>query len=100
MKIGRNEPCPCSSGKKFKKCCTMNILENRKIVEWLKANDPDPPIDYLTITKEELDDKSTGQILQDRVKEILDGITLEKSEEFSKSEIPWTEFLGTALQSK
>jgi len=21
MKIGRNEPCPCGSGKKFKKCC-------------------------------------------------------------------------------
>ncbi|MDE3161441.1 MAG: SEC-C domain-containing protein [Acidobacteriota bacterium] len=20
-KIGRNEPCPCGSGKKFKKCC-------------------------------------------------------------------------------
>lgn len=20
-KIGRNEPCPCNSGKKFKKCC-------------------------------------------------------------------------------
>ena len=20
-KIGRNEPCPCRSGKKFKKCC-------------------------------------------------------------------------------
>lgn len=20
-KIGRNEPCPCHSGKKFKKCC-------------------------------------------------------------------------------
>ena len=20
-KIGRNDPCPCSSGKKFKKCC-------------------------------------------------------------------------------
>ncbi len=20
-KIGRNEPCPCDSGKKFKKCC-------------------------------------------------------------------------------
>lgn len=23
-KIGRNEPCPCGSGKKFKKCCGMN----------------------------------------------------------------------------
>ncbi len=21
MKIGRNEPCPCGSGKKYKKCC-------------------------------------------------------------------------------
>jgi SWIM/SEC-C metal-binding protein len=21
LKIGRNEPCPCGSGKKFKKCC-------------------------------------------------------------------------------
>ena len=21
IKIGRNEPCPCGSGKKFKKCC-------------------------------------------------------------------------------
>ena len=21
VKIGRNDPCPCSSGKKFKKCC-------------------------------------------------------------------------------
>jgi SEC-C motif domain protein len=21
-KVGRNEPCPCGSGKKFKKCCT------------------------------------------------------------------------------
>ena len=23
-KIGRNEPCPCGSGKKYKKCCGSN----------------------------------------------------------------------------
>ena len=23
-KIGRNDPCPCGSGKKFKKCCGAN----------------------------------------------------------------------------
>jgi hypothetical protein len=23
-KIGRNDPCPCGSGKKYKKCCLMN----------------------------------------------------------------------------
>ena len=22
-KIGRNEPCPCGSGRKFKKCCGL-----------------------------------------------------------------------------
>jgi len=26
-KIGRNDPCPCGSGKKFKKCCgTSDVL--------------------------------------------------------------------------
>jgi SWIM/SEC-C metal-binding protein len=23
-KVGRNEPCPCGSGKKYKKCCALN----------------------------------------------------------------------------
>ena len=27
MKIGRNEPCPCGSGKKYKKCC---LLKNKQ----------------------------------------------------------------------
>ena len=25
-KIGRNEPCPCGSGKKYKKCCASNSV--------------------------------------------------------------------------
>ena len=24
-KVGRNEPCPCGSGKKYKKCCGTNL---------------------------------------------------------------------------
>lgn len=24
-KVGRNEPCPCGSGKKFKKCCLNSV---------------------------------------------------------------------------
>ena len=24
-KVGRNDPCPCGSGKKFKKCCLGSI---------------------------------------------------------------------------
>ena len=25
IKIGRNEPCPCGSGKKYKNCCGNNL---------------------------------------------------------------------------
>lgn len=50
IKIGRNDPCPCGSGKKFKKCCeglsnlsnkptTFNIThdEIRKKIEEMQA---------------------------------------------------------------
>ncbi len=29
-KVGRNEPCPCGSGKKYKKCCLRKALTDRK----------------------------------------------------------------------
>jgi len=28
QKIGRNDPCPCGSGKKYKKCCGKNENED------------------------------------------------------------------------
>lgn len=28
-RIGRNEPCPCGSGKKFKQCCLHNPKDDR-----------------------------------------------------------------------
>ena len=28
QKIGRNDPCPCGSGKKYKKCCGAVVLQN------------------------------------------------------------------------
>jgi uncharacterized protein YecA (UPF0149 family) len=30
-KIGRNQPCPCGSGRKFKKCCIKQIERNQEI---------------------------------------------------------------------
>ena len=38
MSVGRNEPCPCGSGKKFKRCCNGKVSEdqllaNRNILE-------------------------------------------------------------------
>lgn len=31
-KIGRNDPCPCGSGKKYKKCGLLNTEEHRKLM--------------------------------------------------------------------
>jgi flagellar basal body-associated protein FliL len=28
-KVGRNEPCPCGSGKKYKQCCESKAGSNR-----------------------------------------------------------------------
>ena len=32
MDVGRNAPCPCGSGKKFKQCCAISDGKNRR---WL-----------------------------------------------------------------
>ena len=32
MKVGRNEPCPCGSGLKYKKCC-LRKTEEEKLAE-------------------------------------------------------------------
>ena len=28
-KVGRNDPCPCGSGKKYKKCCGINTATDK-----------------------------------------------------------------------
>lgn len=38
-KVGRNDPCPCGSGKKFKKCCEMKEGP-KKIHAQLLSNRP------------------------------------------------------------
>lgn len=30
-KVGRNDPCTCGSGKKFKKCCEMQSTKTKKL---------------------------------------------------------------------
>ena len=32
MKIGRNEPCPCGSGKKYKQCCEGKPTARSKLL--------------------------------------------------------------------
>ena len=36
-KIGRNDPCPCGSGKKYKKCCGFNKMPDFSLPEDMKT---------------------------------------------------------------
>lgn len=36
-KIGRNDPCPCGSGKKYKKCCGKNLAHKEEVHEVSKV---------------------------------------------------------------
>ncbi len=42
MKTGRNDPCPCGSGKKYKKCCMENDEEAARLVSKAHDNAPRP----------------------------------------------------------
>lgn len=60
-KVGRNDPCPCGSGKKFKKCCInqqkdflpyQGYIDN-SLAEYPKKNNNKEEIDFYTYYKEE-----------------------------------------------
>lgn len=39
--VGRNDPCPCNSGKKFKKCCMLNVGKKYPHYEFIVLNPSD-----------------------------------------------------------
>jgi len=41
-KVGRNDPCPCGSGKKFKQCCWKKAHEKKKIKAVVIKGGPKP----------------------------------------------------------
>lgn len=48
-KTGRNDPCPCGSGKKFKKCCESKMIGKRFLAQKLdQASTLAPQVNKLT----------------------------------------------------
>jgi hypothetical protein len=46
-KVGRNDPCPCGSGKKYKKCCLNKSESNREIQGVVSQKAVKEPVDSL-----------------------------------------------------
>lgn len=66
MKISRNDPCPCGSGKKFKKCCHAKALEEKKFsVVFQQKRSREKPVDYPvgTLASYGPDDRHTTKIV-------------------------------------
>lgn len=52
IKIERNEPCPCGSGKKYKKCCLMDSIRNHEIER--AAKKAKTRAEFLSFLREEI----------------------------------------------
>ena len=57
-KVGRNELCPCGSGKKYKKCCLLNDQKN------MIVNDVISELEY-KITDEPVNDNDIRKLLEE-----------------------------------
>lgn len=58
VKIGRNDPCPCGSGKKFKKCCVTRppAQESAASYSWMAPDGMHVVAPGSPLTPEELED--------------------------------------------
>ena len=67
MKIGRNDPCPCGSGKKYKKCCLNRMVASgpKMSVEFLQKEPTD--FEYINFSAENI----SNVLRQHRANELL-----------------------------
>lgn len=49
-KPGRNDPCPCGSGKKFKQCCFLKNPTGKRIIKATLISNAAKPIDLMERT--------------------------------------------------
>lgn len=64
MKIGRNEPCPCGSGKKYKKCCLLtNKQSSTSVLPFTEGTD----FPHITPTAEKLYERIKDYNFQDLI---------------------------------
>ncbi|KXA97557.1 hypothetical protein AKJ37_00965 [candidate division MSBL1 archaeon SCGC-AAA259I09] len=77
-KIGRNDPCPCGSGKKFKKCCgdPVKQAEREEKMEWARRSPQLNVSDYEEI--KEWEGKISAAENADELREIIEGVCEEE----------------------
>ena len=87
-KISRNQPCPCGSGKKYKKCCLQK--DEAKRLETKMANDV-PKVEPNRSSNEQL---SPGMLIEDELDLLSNSVVdLINEGQFDKAEEKCSELL-------
>jgi hypothetical protein len=104
MKTGRNDPCPCGSGKKYKKCCIeKKIIAFPGAVDTKKGSSSAEPVDSM----EYMGKKNMASHTLGDIKTFLDGQKIESEEHLNQltqsfmnnhNNSPLEEFLGLTPQ--
>lgn len=55
MRVGRNDPCPCGSGKKYKKCCMDNSIRKVSKVNTIPIENSVSEFEYIEATSKKLE---------------------------------------------
>ncbi|GBF33324.1 hypothetical protein DCCM_2423 [Desulfocucumis palustris] len=67
MKVGRNQPCPCGSGKKYKHCCANNAITlsglKPRFIELLSRDHGTPVLDETFIDKNPYKELSAARLI-------------------------------------
>lgn len=53
MKVGRNEPCPCGSGRKYKHCC-LNATQSPTAPRWIPLEELPPKVREYAIEQQQM----------------------------------------------
>ncbi|MDC3414526.1 SEC-C metal-binding domain-containing protein [Terrihalobacillus insolitus] len=73
MSVGRNDPCPCGSGKKYKKCCMSNVVSLENVI----GNELDQLQQQLFFSSE-----ARSEIgIDNKIEELIGDSAVEKEEE-------------------
>jgi hypothetical protein len=83
-KVGRNDPCPCGSGKKFKKCCEKKMIGKKFVASKLETTPLKDRITQAGGLTSLFKNKVTSVISGERKKEVDDDkieVKEEKKEE-------------------
>ncbi len=99
MKFGRNDPCPCGSGKKYKRCCLVNDeasqTANRTLDnEWLKLRRTEGEMVHLLlhVARDWHGEDFLKNAWQEYTRTANEPIDINEAPEAQTSLIPWAVF--------